>query len=66
VVARPGAIATSIADHRTILDALVRRDGDAVVAAFGVHERRIYETTRHAMSQSGVAEKRNNGGGKTR
>ena len=55
VVARPGAIGNSIADHRAILDALVRHDGDAVVAAFAVHERRIFETTREIMHNAGAA-----------
>lgn len=53
VVACPGAIATSIADHRAILSGLVARDGEAVAAAFGVHERRIYETTRRLMAETG-------------
>ena len=53
VVARPGAIARSIDDHRAILAALKARDGDAVAAAFGVHERRIYETTRQIMEEAG-------------
>lgn len=53
VVARPGAIARSIADHRAILAALEARDGDAAARAFGVHERRIYETTRRLMAETG-------------
>ncbi|MFO6463499.1 FadR/GntR family transcriptional regulator [Jannaschia sp. KMU-145] len=52
-VARPGAIDRSIADHRTILDALGARDGDALAHAFGVHERRIYETTRQLLGETG-------------
>jgi DNA-binding FadR family transcriptional regulator len=52
-VARPGAIARSIADHRDILAALRARDGDAAAQAFGVHERRIYETTRQLMAETG-------------
>lgn len=56
-VARPGAIRSSIADHRAILEGLVRHDGDAVVAAFAVHERRIYETTRQTLRQAGTAKR---------
>lgn len=63
VVSRPGAIKTSISDHRAIFDALARRDGDAVVAAFAVHERRIYETTRQIMSKQGMQAHPINGGG---
>jgi len=63
VVARPGAIQNSIADHRAILDALTRQDGDAVVAAFGVHEQRIYETTRQIMPLADTAERPINRGG---
>ena len=44
-VSRPGAIERSIGDHRAILAALREGDGGAVAAAFGVHERRIFETT---------------------
>lgn len=51
VVARPGAIAVSIDDHRAILAALRAGDPDAAVAAFGTHERRIYETTRRLMAE---------------
>lgn len=50
VVAQPGAIERSIHDHRDIVSALKARDGDALVAAFGVHERRIYETTRQLVA----------------
>lgn len=52
-VARPGAIARSIADHRDILAALRAQDGDALARAFGVHERRIYETTRQLLAETG-------------
>ena len=45
-VAAPGAIARSIEDHRVILSALAASDGDALVQALGVHERRIYDSTR--------------------
>jgi DNA-binding FadR family transcriptional regulator len=52
-VGRPGAIARSIADHRDIRTALRARDGAALAAALGVHERRIYETTRQLMAETG-------------
>ena len=51
VVARSGAIERSIGDHRAILAALRAGDGEATAAAFGVHERRIYETTRRLMQR---------------
>ena len=53
VVSRPGAIASSIDDHRAIFAALAAGDGDALAEAFGVHERRIYETTRQIMEEAG-------------
>ena len=46
VVAQPGAIARSIADHRVILTALQSGNAETLTQAFGVHERRIYDTTR--------------------
>lgn len=52
-VARPGAIATSIAEHRAILSALRARDAAAAEAAIGAHERRIYETTRALLAGTG-------------
>ena len=52
-VARPGAIARSIEDHRAILAALEEGDGERAAAAFGVHERRIYETTRRLIERDG-------------
>lgn len=52
VVAQPGAIERSIGDHRDILAALKARDGDALAQAFGVHERRIYDTTRALLAAS--------------
>jgi DNA-binding FadR family transcriptional regulator len=45
IVARPGAIAVSIADHREILAAIEERDVAASVAAVTRHATRIYETT---------------------
>jgi DNA-binding FadR family transcriptional regulator len=52
VVSEPGAIQRSIGDHRTILAALIARDGEALAKAFGVHERRIYDTTRALLTTS--------------
>jgi DNA-binding FadR family transcriptional regulator len=51
-VSMTGAIAQSIADHRAILSALVARDADSLVAAMGVHERRIYDSTRALLTPS--------------
>lgn len=51
-MARPGAIEASYADHRTIVDALAARDGDAAVAAFGRHLDRIYDTTKSIMAEA--------------
>lgn len=53
IVARPGSIATSIADHRDILDALRSADSGAAVAAFARHEQRIYDTTRQFLAAQG-------------
>ncbi|MEH6647645.1 FadR/GntR family transcriptional regulator [Sulfitobacter sp.] len=49
-VSKAGAIAQSIADHRLILAALVARDADALAKAMGVHERRIYDSTRELLA----------------
>lgn len=46
IVARPGAIAVSIEDHRAILDGLRRRDVEATMDAVARHTTRIHETTR--------------------
>lgn len=51
-VARPGSIATSIADHRAILAGLEKRDPEAAAKAFAIHETRIYTTTRQLFMQS--------------
>jgi DNA-binding FadR family transcriptional regulator len=45
-IAAPGAIAQSIADHRVILAALQAGDAEGLVSALGVHERRIYDSSR--------------------
>jgi DNA-binding FadR family transcriptional regulator len=49
-VGKAGAIAQSIADHRLILAALVARDAAALAKAMGVHERRIYDSTRELLT----------------
>lgn len=49
-VSAPGAIAQSVADHRVILAALEARDAQALVTALGVHERRIYDSTRALLA----------------
>jgi DNA-binding FadR family transcriptional regulator len=46
IVARPGAIAVSIADHRAILAGLRHRDVEATIEAVTIHTTRIYDTTR--------------------
>ncbi|WP_372990336.1 FadR/GntR family transcriptional regulator [Sulfitobacter sp.] len=51
-VGKIGAIAQSIADHREILAALVARDANALASAMGVHERRIYDSTRAVLASS--------------
>ncbi len=67
VVARKGAIGRSISDHRAILAALATGDGAAAARAFGIHERRIYETTRQLLSEAGTGSHTENqhGGDKT-
>jgi DNA-binding FadR family transcriptional regulator len=54
VMAQPGAIANSFADHVVIVDALRKRDRAAAMAAFGAHEERIYTSTRSLLAQSGT------------
>lgn len=51
-VSKTGTIAQSIADHRDILAALVARNPDALAHAMGVHERRIYDSTRAMLASS--------------
>ncbi len=46
----PGAIDASYADHVEIVDALARRDREAVVAAFRHHLTRIYDTTKELLA----------------
>lgn len=52
-MSRPGAIEASYSDHVVIVDALARRDGDAVVAAFRRHLLRIYETSKEMLAGQG-------------
>lgn len=54
VVAQPGAIATSYADHVAIVEALHTRDPDRAVEAFSAHTGRIYSTTQSILNQTGV------------
>tara|TARA_R110002074_G_scaffold304443_1_gene475704 strand:- start:94 stop:846 length:753 start_codon:yes stop_codon:yes gene_type:complete len=49
-IGKPGAIAQSISDHRRILAALIARDAQALAEAMGVHERRIYDSTRALLA----------------
>jgi DNA-binding FadR family transcriptional regulator len=46
IIARPGAIAISIDDHRAILAGIAQRDVEATIAAVSAHTTRIYDTTR--------------------
>lgn len=52
VLKKSGAIAQSIADHRVILSALEAGDAEALVKALGLHERRIYDSTRALQATS--------------
>jgi len=52
-MSRPGAIDASYDDHTEIVEALERRDRDAVIAAFGRHLTRIYDTTKELLAGSG-------------
>ena len=56
-VAAPGAIAQSIEDHRVILSALTAGDGAALTQALGVHECRIYDSTRALIAATTKGEK---------
>jgi len=53
IVARPGSIAQSVADHRAIVAALASCDPDASVAAVIGHATRIFETTRQFLEEQG-------------
>ncbi|MCY1302867.1 hypothetical protein D9M70_525500 [compost metagenome] len=52
-MSRPGAIDASYDDHTEIVEALERRDRDAVIAAFRHHLTRIYDTTKELLAGSG-------------
>ncbi|MET1026198.1 MAG: FadR/GntR family transcriptional regulator [Dongiaceae bacterium] len=52
VMSRPGAIAKSYQDHKAIVAALEKHDGEAVLKAFGHHLERIYTTTRLMIKTS--------------
>jgi DNA-binding FadR family transcriptional regulator len=56
-MSQPGAIANSYQDHVNIVDALARRDRTAVVAAFDLHLKRIYETTKTLLAEEGRSSK---------
>lgn len=49
-MSRPGAIDASYDDHVEIVEALARRDREAVVAAFRQHLTRIYDTTKELLT----------------
>jgi len=51
-ICQPGAIDGSVSDHQSILTALERRDRKAAMAAFAVHEERIYETSKKILAIS--------------
>ncbi|MDR6266975.1 MULTISPECIES: FCD domain-containing protein [Rhodobacterales] len=51
-IAEPGAIAQSIADHRVILSALKAGDAKALAEGLGVHEQRIYDSTRAVLAET--------------
>lgn len=56
-VAKAGAIEQSIEDHRMILAALTAGDADALVKALGVHECRIYDSTRALIAAKTTEDK---------
>ena len=49
VVAQPGSIGRSLAEHRAIVAALRLKDPNAAIAAFAAHTERIRETTRSVL-----------------
>lgn len=51
-VAKPGAIALSISDHRAILTGLREHDAEAAVRAFATHTERINATTRSVLNKA--------------
>jgi len=56
-MSKPGAIAASYQDHNEIVDALRRRDRQAVVGAFRHHLMRIYETTGELLAEDALRPK---------
>lgn len=62
-MSRPGAIAASYDDHTEIVEALERRDRDAVIAAFRQHLTRIYDTTKELLAGSGQKKREKNKSG---
>ena len=52
-VAQPGALNGSFSDHQRILTALENRDRGAAMAAFAVHEQRIYTSTQKSLAARG-------------
>lgn len=52
-MAQPGAIESSYADHREILDGLKRHDRPGVTMAFRRHLMRIYDTTQAMAARQG-------------
>ncbi len=52
-VAQPGALDGSFSDHQKILTALENRDRVAAMAAFAVHEQRIYTSTQKSLATRG-------------
>ncbi len=52
-MSRPGAIDASYRDHVEIVEALRRRDREAVTQAFRKHLQRIYATTRELVADAG-------------
>ncbi|WEX74627.1 FadR family transcriptional regulator [Sinorhizobium numidicum] len=55
-MSQPGAIEASYEDHSEIVEALRKRDREAVVAAFHHHLTRIYETTKDLLAAKRRAE----------
>ncbi|CUH24106.1 Putative L-lactate dehydrogenase operon regulatory protein [Jannaschia seosinensis] len=51
IVAQPGAIAISIADHQAILSGIEARDVEAAIIAVATHTTRIYDTTRSFLEE---------------
>jgi DNA-binding FadR family transcriptional regulator len=52
-VAQPGALDGSYSDHQNIITALEKHDRSAAMAAFAVHEERIYTSTQKSLATVG-------------